>query len=51
MDLDPISTDNGIAQGTVSNASHNETHNKYSTNKMEGLTAKAAITYTFGRNK
>jgi hypothetical protein len=51
MDLDPVSTDNGIAQGTVSNAAHNETHNKYSTNKMEGLTAKAAITYTFGRNK
>jgi len=51
MDLDAVKTDNGIAQGTVSNASHDLTHVGFATKKMEGLTAKAAITYTFGRNK
>jgi len=51
MDLDPVKTDNGIAQGTASTAAHDLTHVGFATKKMEGLTAKAAITYTFGRNK
>jgi len=48
MTLDAVKTDNGItvASGSVANGGRNEVD----ASNLEGLTAKAAITYTFGRN-
>jgi hypothetical protein len=43
MDLDPVSTNNGVA--TDGN------HNRIDVNSMEGVTAKVALTLTLGRNK
>jgi hypothetical protein len=49
MELDPVSTDNGIAKGTVTTLNA-QGHNKVAASNMEGLTGKIAVTYTFGRN-
>ena len=49
LELDPVSTDNGIAKGTVTTLNARG-HNKVAASNMEGLTGKIAVTYTFGRN-
>ena len=49
MELDPVSTDNGVAKGTVTTG-NTRGHNKVAASNMEGLTGKIAVTYTFGRN-
>ena len=49
MELDPVSTDNGIAKGTATTLNA-QGHNKVAASNMEGLTGKIAVTYTFGRN-
>jgi len=49
MELDPVTTDNGIAKGTITTLNA-QGHNKVAASNMEGLTGKIAVTYTFGRN-
>ena len=46
MDLDNVSTDNGVATASASNGGTNKVDAK----NLEGLSAKIAITYTLGRN-
>ena len=50
MSFDNAKTDNGIASGTVNNASGSVNHNRVEASNIEGLQAKVAITYTFGKN-
>tara|TARA_B100000780_G_scaffold23199_1_gene14831 strand:+ start:606 stop:1325 length:720 start_codon:yes stop_codon:yes gene_type:complete len=51
MELDPVSTDNGVAKGTVNNAAGGGVNNnRIDASNLEGLSAKVAITYTFGKN-
>ena len=50
MELDSVTTDNGIASGTASNADGSTSRNEIKASNMEGLTGKLAITYTLGRN-
>lgn len=49
MELDPVTTSNGVAKGTVTTG-NDRGHNQVAASNMEGLTGKIAITYTFGRN-
>ena len=49
LELDNVSTDNGIAKGTVTTLNA-QTHNRVDASNIEGLQAKVALTYTFGRN-
>jgi hypothetical protein len=50
LTLDPVSTDNGIAKGTVNAAAGSVNNNRINAKHLEGLQAKVAIVYTFGRN-
>jgi len=47
VDLDTVSTTNGVA---LASASPTTNHKKITATGMEGLTAKVAVTYTFGRS-
>jgi len=49
LELDNVSTDNGIAKGTTTTLNE-QTHNRVDASNIEGLQAKVALTYTFGRN-
>ena len=51
MDLDDVSTDNGIAMGTVDATAGSKNHNRIDAKHLEGLQAKIAVAYTFGRNR
>lgn len=50
MEFDPVSTDNGIASGTASNADGSTSRNEINAKNLEGVSAKIALTYTFGKN-
>ena len=50
VSLDAVSTDNGIAKGTVNSAAGSVNNNRINAKHLEGLQAKVAIVYTFGRN-
>ena len=49
LELDNVSTDNGIAKGTTTTLNA-QTHNRVDASNIEGLQGKIALTYTFGRN-
>jgi hypothetical protein len=50
LTLDPVSTDNGVAKGTVNAAAGSVNNNRIDATNLEGLQAKVAVVYTFGRN-
>jgi len=50
LELDAVKTDNGVAQGTAFVRSIGRAHNGVSAKNLEGLQAKVALTYTFGKN-
>jgi hypothetical protein len=50
VSLDAVSTDNGIAKGTVNSAAGSVNNNRIDATNLEGLQAKVAVVYTFGRN-
>jgi hypothetical protein len=50
LELDDVKTDNGVAQGTAYVRSIGRSHNGVSASNLEGLQAKIALTYTFGKN-
>ena len=50
LTLDPVQTDNGIAKGTVNAAKGSVNNNRIRAKNVQGLQAKVAIVYTFGRN-
>ena len=49
LELDDVKTDNGIAKGTTTTLNA-QTHNEIKASNLEGLQAKIALTYTFGRD-
>ena len=49
LELDNVTTNNGVAAGTVS-TTNAASRNQVDASNLEGLTAKVALTYTFGRN-
>jgi len=49
LELDDVKTDNGIAKGTATTLNA-RTHNEVKASNLEGLQAKIALTYTFGRD-
>jgi hypothetical protein len=50
VSLDAVSTDNGIAKGTVNAAAGSVNNNRIDAKNLEGLQAKLAVVYTFGKN-
>ena len=50
LELDNVTTNNGIAKGTVNAAVGSVNHNEVAAKNLEGLQAKIALTYTFGKN-
>ena len=50
VSLDAVSTDNGIAKGTVNSAAGSVNNNRIDAKNLEGLQAKLAVVYTFGKN-
>ena len=49
LELDDVKTDNGIAKGTTTTLNA-QTHNEIKASNLEGLQAKIALTFTFGRD-
>ena len=49
LELDDVSTNNGIAKGTTTTLNA-QTANRVDASNIEGLQGKIALTYTFGRN-
>jgi len=50
IDLDNVTTNNGVGSSTSGGTTANGGFNEIKATNVEGLTAKVAVTYTFGRN-
>ena len=50
LELDTVNADNGVASGTRTGTANANNRNAIEAKNLQGLTAKVALTYTFGKN-
>ena len=50
LELDTVKADNGVASGTATGTANANNRNEIEAKNLQGLTAKVALTYTFGKN-